>query len=284
MPNDDFDGIDWDHASLLRIANGITGNNGETPDDPDDDQDDGEHGPAPNRAAELAQQGQWLDSELDKAQKNGGGKTFVLSQVRRSLRKVAEQVEAAEQAGYERARTEFLGDPAQAREQLRQEMQDETARTRNLARLAVPEPLQDRFADVPAGDFKAFERRADQLRAAGVTWNGDPQLAQLAAQRLAAWQAQAAAAQEGGQPISLDPAGPVPEQVRDNVIRSQVEAMAAGQAGAQPPDSRSPLERIVQEAQRNPNLLASDEARDDLVGQFNRELDGLRQSIRGGSW
>jgi hypothetical protein len=73
----------------------------------------------------------------------------------------------------------------------------------------------------------------------------------------------------------------VPQQVRDDVIRQQVEAMAAGQAGAQPPDSRSSLERIVQEAQRNPSLLANDDARDRLVDVFNRELDGLRQAAIG---
>jgi len=59
--------------------------------------------------------------------------------------------------------------------------------------------------------------------------------------------------------------------------------MAAAQAGAQPVDARSPAERAIEEAKRNPDLMMRDDARQSLVDRFNAELDGLSRQA-GGGW
>lgn len=227
-----------------------------------------------DRWLELQQQGH-IDPQMSKG---------VLKQMRHAISKSLTPVKQLERQAYEagrrEARAEFVDNPEQLREQFRAEVRSEilgeTQRERSLARLGVPPPLQGLFADVPADDHRAFEKRADQLRSQGVSWgDSDPLVRQVAQQRVQAWEQ--AAAEQNGNGLSLDPAGPVPEEVREDVIRQQVEAMAAGQAGGQPL-ARDDLATEIQQA--DPERLGQAGV-EDLAARFNREMDALSRARQG---
>jgi len=230
----------------------------------------------------------WLDGQMDGTYDAVIGKS-ALQQMRYAvgkLKKVTTEAASAEQRGYDRAKRELqagqLGDPATIREELRaevrQELLAETSRARNLARLGVPPELESLFPEPLDGDFKAWQRRADELRAAGVQWNQDPEAQSLAAARVRAWQDQAAAAEQNGH-VDVSPS-PMPEQVRDDLIRKGVEAMAQTQAGGAPPHAPD-LESDIRKAARNPGAYSPEEL-EGLANRFNRELDGLSHYMGGG--
>jgi len=233
---------------------------------------------------DLAQHDQYLGGLIKQGEQAGyGAQTTTLKRVRKALRNTRQQIQAAEERGRQRALSEFSAGNEQAvdaiRAQVRGELQEETSRERSLARLGIPpdSPVRSLFDGV-SGDHKAFERQAALLRAAGVSWDADPLLRQIGQQQVAQWQQQAG---QNGDSVSLDPAGPVPQQVRDDVIRRGVEAMVQTQAGAQPIDARSPLEQDIEAAQRNPDVMMRDDTRQSLVDRFNNELDALSQAQRG---
>jgi exonuclease VII large subunit len=235
---------------------------------------------------DLAEHGRTVDGLLQQAQAAGLGNTpqaRSLKHIRRALRNTRAQVEAAEARGRARALEEFSSSNGEAvdaiRAQVRADMQAETARERSLARLGIApdSPVRGLFDGV-SGDHKAFERQADLLRAAGVSWDADPMVQQIARQRVSAWQEQAA--QQNGHGVSLDPAGPVPEQVRDHVIRQQVEAMAAGQAGGQPPHAPD-LATEVRKMADNPGAYTQEQILS-VAERFNRDLDAISRQAAGG--
>ena len=184
-----------------------------------------------------------------------GAQTVTLKRIRRALKNTRAQIEAAEARGRARALEEFQAGNEQAvdalRAEVRTELQADLSRERSLARLGIApdSPVRGLFDGVQ-GDHKAFEKQADLLRAAGVSWDADPMVQQIARQRVSAWQEQAAG--QNGQGISLDPAGPVPEQVRDAAIAEAVQSMANAQAGVE-----------------------------DLAARFNREMDALSRARQG---
>jgi len=242
-----------------------------------DEHDDGQN--------DLAGHGRTVDGLLQQAQAAGLGNTpqaRSLKHIRKALRNTRQHVEAAEERGRRRALAEFAsGDGQQAvdaiRAQVRADMQAESARERSLARLGIApdSPVRGLFDGVQ-GDHKAFEKQADLLRAAGVSWDADPMVQQIARQRVSAWQEQASG--QNGQGISLDPAGPVPEAVSDAAIAEAVKSMANAQAGAQPVGSDD-LETEIRRA--DPERLGEAGVHD-LARRFNDQLDAISHQMRGG--
>ncbi len=228
-----------------------------------------------DRWLELQQQGH-IDPQMSKG---------VLKQMRHAIGKAltpAKQLERqAFEAGKREARAEFVENPEQLREQfraeIRQELLGETQRERSLGRLGVPPPLQGLFADVPADDHRAFEKRADQLRSQGVSWgDSDPLVREISRQRVAAWQQQAS--QQNGNGVPLDPAAGVPAAVQEQVIRQQVEDMVQAASGAQPVGADS-LEDEIRRA--DPERLGQAGV-EDLARRFNAQLDAISHQARGG--
>lgn len=220
---------------------------------------------------------------LDAIIKNGDGKTG-LGGLRRAVRRTADLVRQAEQDGYKRARRELAGQQlgeeglARLRQELREELAAESGRERSLARLGVgPEsPVRQLFDNVE-GDHAAYERHAALLHAAGVHWGDtDPLVREIGQQRVAAWQ-QAAA--QGNGNVDLDPSGPVPESVRDQMIRGAVDPLHAAQAGGTPIGANG-LEERLRAAAADPSKLDTD-ARYALASELNAELDTLSQARRG---
>jgi len=211
--------------------------------------------------------------------------TQTLRRVRKALKGTRQQIAAAEERGRQRALTEFQAGNEQAvdalRAEVRAELQVANTRERSFARLGLgpDNPARQLFNDVPAGaDHAVYERQAALLRAAGVTWDADPVVRQIGQQQVAQWQQ---AAQHNGGAVPLDPAAGVPAAVQEQVIRSQVEAMVAGQAGGEVISAQSPLERDIEAAQRNPDLMMDEGARQRLADRFNADLDAVSRAQRG---
>jgi hypothetical protein len=245
----------------------------EGPEVPEQDQQGGD---------ELAAHDQHLGELIKRGEQAGyGAQTQTLRRVRKALRGVRTQVDAAEARGRARALEEFSASNGEAvdaiKQQVRQELAAETSRQRSLDRLGVPEPLRSMFDTIdPAAGFAAFQKQADLLRSAGVEWRQDPEAQQLAQARVRAWQDQAATAEQNGH-VDVSP-GPMPDQVREDLIRKGVEAMAGAQAGAQPVGADS-LEDEIRRA--DPERLGQAGV-EDLARRFNRELDGLAHYMGGG--
>lgn len=245
-----------------------------------DEHDDGQ--------GDLAEHGRTLDSMLRQAQQAGLGdapQARTLKHIRKALRGTRAQIQAAEERGRQRALQEFAGGDGQQavdalRAEVRAELQADLSRERSLARLGIPadSPVRSLFDGVQ-GDHKAYERQAALLRAAGVSWDSDPVLRQIGQQQVAQWTQQAE--QNGGQ-VPLDPAAGVPAAVQEQVIRQQVEGMVQAASGALPIDARSPAEQTIDEAQRHPDLMMREDARQTLADRFNAELNGLSHYMGGG--
>jgi hypothetical protein len=227
----------------------------------------------------------WLDGQISGEYDAVIGKS-ALQQMRYAvgkLKKVTAEAAAAEQRGYDRARQELRSEVLDeaTRQQLKAEyvaqLRTEDGRARNLRRLGVPDELASLFPEDLDGDFKAWQRKADQLHAAGVHWgDGDPLVRQAAAARLQAWEQ----AQANGQPVSLDPGGPAPEAVRQAAIAEQVTQMQATQAGSQQVGAESLLDEARKMA-RDPDAYSEDQ-RLDLAERFNRDLEALSRQASGG--
>jgi len=233
---------------------------------------------------DLRQHDQTLSDLIARGEAAGfGGQTSALKRARKALRNTRAQIDAAEARGRARALEEFSASNGEAvdaiKQQVRQELAAQTSHARSLDRLGVPEPLRSMFDSI-SGDHKAYERQAALLHAAGVHWgDADPLVRQIGQQQVTQWQQ---AAQQNGDAVPLDPAAGVPAAVREQVIAEQVQSMAAAQAGAQPVDARSPAERAIEEAKRNPDLMLRDDARQSLADRFNAELDGPSRATQGG--
>jgi hypothetical protein len=237
-----------------------------------------------NGQGDLAEHDQYLGGLIKQGEQAGyGAQTVTLKRVRKALRNTRQQIAAAEERGRQRALAEFAaGDGQQAvdaiRGQLQAEMAEQTSRERSLARLGIgpDSPVRSLFDGVQ-GDHKAFERQASLLRAAGVSWDADPLVRRIGQQQVAQWQQQA---EQNGQAVPLDPAAGVPEVVRENVIRQQVEAMQAGQAGGKPVGADH-LEDEIRRAHANPGNFSPEQLQG-LADRFNRDLDALSRGMQGG--
>jgi hypothetical protein len=258
-------------------------------DEPDDDGQLGGGGEEPSTRQQLTMFDRWLELQqqghIDPQMSKG-----VLKQMRHAISKSLAPVKQLEkqafEAGKREARAEFVENPEQLREQfraeIRQELLGETQRERSLGRLGVPPPLQGLFADVPADDFKAWQKRADQLHAAGVHWgDGDPLVSQIAQQRLQAAQQAAGQAQQNGQPVSLAPGNGIPSEVQEQLIRGATEAMQAGQAGGE--QLRAPdLAGDIRKMADNPGAHSEEQILS-VADRFNRDLDVLSRGMQGGA-
>jgi hypothetical protein len=243
-----------------------------------------EHDETPGVANYLATGENYL-AALEEQARQAGHSTGI-SGLRKAVKKTRDLVAEAERRAYERARAELRAEALsdQEREQLRAEyvegLRGQDAARRNAMRLGVPDALLSNFEGL-GPDFKDWERRAAELHAQNITWgDSDPLVAQVARERVAAWQQQAQAAQQNGQGVSLDPAGPVPESIREQVIKEATLAHQRAQAGGTPPGS-SDLASEILAAARNPAALTEDGALA-LAERFNRELDSLSQARRQG--
>jgi hypothetical protein len=206
-----------------------------------------------------------------------------LKDMRKALRRVGEKVQAAEQRGLQRGRQEQLTDDvrAQIREEIKAELAGESAVKRSALRLGIPDALLGNF-DGLGPDIKDWQKRADELHSAGISWDGDPLVREAAAVRLQAAEQAAEQVRESGAPINMDPAAmaDIPPQVRERLITDALGKMQAAQAGGQPPFPESMLDEAKRMA-RNPADF-TDEQRLDLAERFNRDLDGLHQQMSGG--
>lgn len=248
---------------------------------------DGEHDDeAPSVAGYLHAGEDYLGQLIEQNGGGGGRDGSGLSGLRKAVKRTARLVEEAEQRGYARARSEFRSEALddQTREQLRREFVEELrgqdAARRNALRLGIPDALLPQF-DGLGPDFKAWERKADELRASGLSWSSDPLLQQLGAARLQAAQHAAGQAQQNGQPVSLDPAAGVPEQVREQLLAGAIEQMQAAQAGAQPVGAPT-LEDDIRKAAANRGAYSEEEVVG-LADRFNRDLTALSEAQRGQS-
>jgi hypothetical protein len=247
---------------------------------------DGEHDEAPDVAGYLHTGEEYL--RLLEEQAKQAGRETGLAGLRKAVKRTTRLVEEAEQRGYARARSELHSEVLDeaTREQLKAEyvaeLRGQDAARRNAMRLGVPEALLGNFEGL-GPDFKDWERRAAELHAAGIHWgDADPLVAQVARERAAAWQQQAAQAQQNGQGVSLDPAGPVPEQVREQVIAEATAAFQRAQAGGQPPGAHGGIEEDIQKATAAAERgQLTEEAAFSIADRFNRELDALSRAERG---
>jgi hypothetical protein len=64
---------------------------------------------------------------------------------------------------------------AEARSEARAELVRERQTEANYRRLSVPESARALFSDVDPTDREAMQARAEELREAGISWNGQPQ-------------------------------------------------------------------------------------------------------------
>lgn len=238
-----------------------------------------------NGQGDLAVHEQYLAGLIRQGEQAGyGAQTATLKRVRKALRNTRQQIAAAEERGRQRALAEFAaGDGQQAvdaiRGQLQAEMAEQTSRERSLARLGIgpDSPVRSLFDGVQ-GDHKAFERQAALLRAAGVSWDADPLVRRIGQQQVTQWQQQA---EQNGQAVPLDPAAGVPEVVREDVIRQQVEAMQAGQAGGE--QLRAPdLAGDIRKMADNPDAYSREQV-ESVADRFNRDLDVLSRGMQGGA-
>jgi hypothetical protein len=248
----------------------------------------GEHEQDDGQGDDLATHGRALDGLLQQAQQAGLGdapQARSLKHIRRALRRSKQYIREAEERGYQRALEEFSsGDGQQAvdaiRTQVRQEIQEETARERSFARLGIgpDSPVRSLFDNV-SGDHKAFERHADLLRAAGITWNADPLVQQVARERVSAWDQAATQAASNGN-VQIDPASPVPQHIQDRLIAEAVGQLQKAQAGGQQVGSEDLASEIRRAAQQDPSKL-DEAARYTLADKLNNELEGLSANLRG---
>jgi hypothetical protein len=123
------------------------------------------------------------------------------------------------------------------------------------------------------GDHREFEKRADLLRAAGVNWDQDPVVRQVATARLAATREQAERGLQKGR-VDFRP-GVTPE----DIIAKAVGQQQAAQAGGTPPSAED-LAGEIRAAARHPERLTEDGALA-LAERFNRELDALSRAEKG---
>jgi hypothetical protein len=245
---------------------------------------DGEHDEAPGVANYLATGEQYL-AQLEEQAKQAGHSTG-LAGLRKAVKKTRDLVAEAERRAYKRARSELRAEALsdQDREQLKAEyvaeLRGQDATRRNALRLGVPDALLGNFEGL-GPDFKDWERRAGELHAAGVHWgDADPLVRQIGQQRTAAWQQQAAQAQQNGQGVSIDPAGPVPESIREQVIKEATLAHQRAQAGGTPGSAVPTLAQEIQEAAKDPSRVTEDQALS-IADRFNRELDALSRAEKG---
>jgi hypothetical protein len=235
---------------------------------------------------EFVEHGRTIDGLLRQARAAGFGdapEAVKLGRIRKALRNTRQHIEAAERRGREKALAEFTsGDGEQAvqaiRQQLRVELQQETARERSLARLGIgsDSPVRSLFDGVQ-GDHRAFERHADLLRAAGVSWDGDPLVQQVARQRVTAWQQ---AAGHNGDGIVPAAAAGMPAEVQEQLVAQAVTSMQGAQAGGQPVAAED-LQGDIQRAAENPAAYSREHI-ESLAARFNVDLDALSRGLSGG--
>jgi hypothetical protein len=249
----------------------------------DEDQEGGGLADDPSGSFDYAGADGWLGDEIEQHHQQYGHAGGLRS-IRRQLRKVRDSVEEAERRGYERARAEQLTPEARAelRQQFLQELRQEDGHSRTLRRLGIPEPLAGQFDGLDPANFGAYQAKAEQLRAAGVTWAGDPgAIAERQRQTLE----QQAAAQVLAQGGRVDPAtfAALPEETRAQVLAAQTIQMQAAQAGGTQIGGEPPLERRL-EAMRDQGIYPkTSEQAAGLAAAVNQEIEALRRQA-GGEW
>jgi hypothetical protein len=158
--------------------------------------------------------------------------------IRRMRRVLKEHGQAIERTRAE-TREQVLGELRQARE-------TEAA----YRRLNVPETARALFAGVDVTDAEAMAKRAEELRAAGVTWSGQP-------------------------------APPPPPPDPGRFLAAQM-AMQAAEAGAGAPIEDSSLERRMLKMAQSPESY-SDAQREAVVEEFNKAVRGASMHHTSGS-
>jgi len=217
--------------------------------EPEEDLDGGERTPD---AATFKNYDSWLTAQMKQRQR-AGEDSYNLGQIRKAVRKVGEQVEAAERRGWETARTALAVDDV--REEVRAELRTSEERARNLRRYAVPAELEPLFADLN-GDYTAWQQRAAELQARGIRWDAPP-------------------------------SGPIVEEqaqqaARDRAIADAVTQAQTTQAGGLPANSQPTLQQRAQAARQRPGGPNPEEALA-IAQEFNADLDALARHV-GGEW